>query len=1068
MLSIPTKNQLYVTFFGGVRLTWQGKKITDFATQKVLGLFCYLLDNRHQAISRDRLITMFWGESPENQARYNLRYALWNIRKLFKELDDHLEPILATRNDCQLDPNFPAVTDVELFLQDISTPIGSERLNALIRAVDRYRGKFLDGFTLRNLEEWEEWLYHRREELQQKVLDSIIEIGNTYCEMKQFTKAIEYFMRALSLQSDLDAAHEGIIRAYAAQGKNAAALRQYATYVEIMRREYHAPPKQSIYKLVEAIRSGDENTIRALGISKSEDLYPTTLSQSSDLPQPDSNEIQVVEEPQTITQSSPTSETPEEVEVPSFVREETTPIPFISVPSNSPVFIGRKEELLTLQQAVESLEQDKTGQVIIISGEMGIGKTRLLQRFLEEIPETMVVGFGENEQIPSSQPLQCLYQILQSFLKNRYLSEKHVKDLETLINTDPLSVQSQSSENQFIEQVKKWIISVSSVQPVLIAIDDLHWTTESVLHFFASIAQETKRHPILLIGIFRTFEETTEDAIAASLISLARTGKLIRIELKNLSDDETIALINSRATRITEQLNRKDLVKLSRYSCGIPLFAVELANFLLEENLDFINSPLLEDQPDFSNISLDKLIPPLMLKITNLRLSKLSDQSSELLKLISLLLGEFTIEFVSLVSGLDTDTVEEVFVDLESRNFIHHIERGSDLYFAFNHQMVKIAIADTISSLERRRLFKSIASAIQQWNGEISIEALSYYYYQSGDQLTAAQYLMESAKQWFSFGDQSRSLQYSVLAYKSALDNLVHQPEKMMSIIHSHCDLLVKLDRIKDALNAYNFVIEKIESHSTLSADNGLDTKRDELQKLLKSRSTKKQLDFPPLVLITTKRSLANVKLLQNDVSGAKSLIQEAEKSIETLPNTSATIRETGMILQIKAKLALKEEKTLEAIKLLDNAVELLSKEGLPSELIETWLLLANTYIEHQQFVKAKSTLEKCRTYCHKEGDEFNEIQCYYLLGLLSFREKNYANAELNFSRAIDLIELQSSRVPNLGDIYLDYAQVLWAANKKKQSKEYVEKAEHEFQENNHQIGLEKIQSLRKNKLIPT
>ncbi|MCX7835840.1 MAG: AAA family ATPase [bacterium] len=1064
MLPSPIKNQVFASFFGGVRLTWQGKKITDFATQKVLGLFCYLLDNRNLAVPRDRLITMFWGESPENQARYNLRYALWNIRKLFKELDDRLEPILANRTDCQIDPDFPIVTDVELFLQDLSTPIGTERLNALIRAVERYRGKFLDGFTLRNLDDWEEWLFHRREELQRKVLDCMIEIGNTYSQMKQYSKAIEYFMRALSIQSDLDAAHEGIIRAYASQGKNTAALRQYATYVEIMRREYHAPPKQSIFQLAEAIRLGDDSKVREL---EPPNLTGVSFESTTSISTKNIQTEEPKEEPLSSYEELLTIKPSFKEELPVSRKEDESLVSFTS-PSSHDVFIGRKEELFTLQQAAEIVIHEKLGHVVIISGEMGIGKTRLFQRFLEEIPETMIVGLGENDEIPNSQPLNSVFQILQSFLKNRHLSNKQRSELESLLQTDPLSITKPTEENHFISEVKKWILSVSTTNPVLIAMDDLHWATEIVFNFFASLAQETKRYPILLIGIFRTFEETTEDVIASSLISTARTGRLIKIDLKSLSDDETIALINSRATRVTEQLNRKDLVKISRYSCGIPLFAVELANFLLEENLDFIHSPLLEDRPDFSITSLDKLIPPLLLKITNLRLSKLSDQSSELLKSISLLIGEFSIEFVSLLSGLDVDTIEDIFVDLESRNFIHHIERGNDLLFAFNHQLIKIAIADTISSLERRRLFKNIVAAIEQWDGEINIEALSYYYYHAGDQINAARYLMESAKQWYAYGDKSRCMQFSSLAYKAAIENLTQHPEELISIILSHCDLLVKLDKVKDAISVYNLIIEKIEAHKPLSPEIGLDTKREELKRLLKNRTIKKQIEFSPILLISTKRSLANVKLLQNDLVGAKTLLQQVEKSLDNLPDSPATIRETGLFLQVKAKVSIQEGKTTEAIKLLDNSIDLLSKEGLSSELIESWLLLADVYIENQQSVKAKSTLEKCKTYCHQESDELNEAQCYYRLGSIAFREGNLANAEQHLSRAIELIELQSSLVPNLGDFYLEYAQVLWANNKKKQAKEFLEKAENEFQESHNDLGLEKIQHLRKNKLLPT
>lgn len=1054
--SLP--HHLVANILGGVRITWQGKKLTDFATQKVLGLFCYLLDHRHQSISRDRLITMFWGEFPENQARYNLRYALWNIRKLFKEIDERLEPIDATRNECQLNSNFPIITDVQLFEEDFLAPIGKERLPSLIRAAELYRGKFLDGFTLRNLEEWEEWLYHRREDLQKKALDVFIEIGQNFLEQHHYTKAIEYYMRALSFQNDVENAHEGIIRAYASLGKSSSALRQYSTYVEIMQREYHAPPRASISQLAELIRSGQFQT--------SDDAITQLPNISVDPSDNPLDEINFSQEEVDNDPIDPVDSNVNDTVKSQFSNEKGEVHHLVSSFYTSTEFIGRKNELFHLHQTIDSVEKDKIGHVVIISGEMGIGKTRLFQRFLEEVKTSILIGQGENDEISSSQPLETIFQILRSFKKNKHLPPSFRSELDLFLKFQPTSQYETETERNFIEPVRKWIISLSEYHTVLIAIDDLHWANEQVLGFFASIAQETKRNAIILVGIFRTFEVTTEDTIAASLISLARTGRLVRIELKKMNDDETIALINSRATRITEQLNRQDLVKLSRYSCGIPLFAVELANFLLEENFDFLSHPLLDDQPDFTATSLEKLIPPLLLKITNLRLSKLSEASLTLIKTISLLIGEFPIDFIRVLMGLDEDAIEEQLVDLEARNFIHHIERGNELFFAFNHQLVKIAITETISTLERRRIYKTIVTATQDWDGEFTVESLSYYYFQSGDQLTAVQYLIESAKQWFALGDKSKCLYYSTLAYKSAIEHLPTHPEKVFSVLLNHADFLVKFEQIKDALIILEAILHQADSQKSMTASDGISSKRDELRRLLRAKPNKKISELPPLVLITTKRSLANVKILQDDLEGAKQLLNQAEKSLEVLPDGPETFRESGLLLQVKAQMLLKGDKPLEAMKVLGNSIDLLTRDGLPSELIDSMLLLGNTFLINQQVTKAKSIFEKCKTICRKEGDEVNEAYCHYYLGIIAFQESNLLIAQSNFERAIELAELQSHVTVRLGDYYMEYSRLLYVLNQKKQSKEYSTKSEQIYTEANYNLGIEKLQHFRKRRLL--
>ena len=113
---------------------------------------------------------MFWGESPENQARYNLRYALWNIRKLFKQTEDDLDPLTCSRTTCQLNQDLKIAMDTLEFQRLVNTLPSADRPEQLVKAVNLYKGPFLDGFTLRNIPDWEEWLYHRRETFHQSFI----------------------------------------------------------------------------------------------------------------------------------------------------------------------------------------------------------------------------------------------------------------------------------------------------------------------------------------------------------------------------------------------------------------------------------------------------------------------------------------------------------------------------------------------------------------------------------------------------------------------------------------------------------------------------------------------------------------------------------------------------------------------------------------------------------------------------------------------------------------------------------------------------------------------------------
>ncbi len=1027
LIQTPPKNILTASFLGGAKLIWRGRVLTDFATQKVLGLFCYLLDNSEQQVSREKLTSMFWGDSPESQARYNLRYALWNIRKLFKETEDDLDPFIASRTACQIHPEFHYTTDCETFLTELNTPPGPDRVDALEHAVDRYKGQFLDGFTLRNLPDWEEWLYHRREELLKRYLEGMVEIGNHYLNSRHSSKALDIFMHALSVANDLEPAHEGIIRAYAEQGKTSAALRQYNVYVDLMRREFNAPPRPEMVKLADALRKGGEVPITTIIEEK-----PAPVKIVHTAPEP-------VHIPKPVIENVPT------------IISNTDPVPFI----------GRKQEMISLNQLLDQVSVGN-GQVMIVSGEMGIGKTRLLSTFLKVVPKTFFIGIGESQEIASTQPLESLDHLCEYLLRDPRIPPDMRAEYNSTASSTVVHPEGEvGSEAAIIEAKRRWLIKLAQIGPLIILMDDLHWASDSVLMFFSNLAQEVKRLPLLLIGIFRTYENVTEDAIAPSLISIARTGRLWRIELKKLSDSETLQLITSKASDVVNQMQKEEVEKLTRFTDGIPLYAVELGSFLQEGREDIVHSPMLDDRPDFEATTGEKLIPPLMEKIASLRLSKLTPIQNEILKSASLIVGDFSVKVLKQLKELDDETLEEILVDLEYRNFIHHIERGDELIFAFNHQMVKLAIAETIPSLERRRLFKAIVNAYNSSEESCSPEAMAYYLFNSGDRVAALPFLMQSARQWFAVGEKRRGLQNSRFAFKIAMENIGFNPDGMVDIVLEHANHQVRFGMVKPALDVLNELITQLEPNTTKPEGKKLLARRDELRELLKSPTKPVSKLVSPLTLVTTKRSLANVKLLHDDIPGATALIEQIEKMLDNMEDSKGMLLESGRLLQLKAKLLLKLKKKSEATRLLENSLELLRGPGALVDLAESYLLLAHLAVEKRDWERAKTLLETATDLSLDTDDEILQSNCYHALGKICLRRDEMEDAEAYLQRAVEAGEHSLPSASEVAQLRMDYAEALFQQGKPEDAAHELDVAEECFKTDTNDDGLRKIRKVR-------
>jgi len=632
-------------------------------------------------------------------------------------------------------------------------------------------------------------------------------------------------------------------------------------------------------------------------------------------------------------------------------------------------------------------------------------------------------------------------QVLESIGRDPRLTDTARAELQELFVLQEKVIQQQegSTEPHLLEGIRRWIVSLAKQQPVLVALDDMHWAGEALHKVFSTLAQEVKRLPLLLIGIFRTFEENSEDTIASALISIARTGRLRRIELGSLSYDDTIEIFKKKAPAVIDKLSVEEIERIYHYSSGIPLYAIELTNSLLAGQTDFIRSPALIDQPDFTPTAERKLVPPLLLKISNFRMSQLAPDYVRLLKAGSLILGDFSIELAQQFVPLDRDSLEDVMVDLEDRNLLHNLDRGDRLSFGFNHQMIKLAIAETIPTLERQRLFRDILKAIEAANEPISNDARAYYLFNSGNRAEAIPSLMISARFWFGYGDRHAGLRYSKVAYETALERLSENPDKMLEVIVEHSDHLIQVGAIKAAIDVLTNALQKVSS--TSGSQSNLLNRRAELTQMLR-RDVAPPLGRQPIAVLTAKRALAEVKLLQGDFDGAAKLIGEVEDSLENLPDSEETLRATGLLFLVKAKLLLKTGEAGRAIPLLESAAELLRSHGTRLELAETYRLTARAHRLEKELNKAADALADCYIMCQGEESPEDWISYHHEMGLVNFEQDNFVDAESHFNQAIDICRNNNNVSLNQPDLLRDYARILTTRGDKERARQITKQAE--------------------------
>lgn len=310
----------------------QGTRETNrFRTQKTASLLAYLAFYKQRSHPRDVLTELFWPESSVDAARSSLSVALNALRNQLEAPGiPHGAILAADRSHVRLNPATFAtdVEEYETLLHESKREVDPEKRVALqVNAVDLYLGDLLPGF-------YDDWILTERDRMRDTFMASLHLIIRGYFERRDYDRAIDYSHRLINTDPFQEEACFNMMRLYLAIGRPEAALHQYETLEELLRREMQVEPSKPIRELAARIRH---------------DAPHLSLSIEAPKADPDNRSSQVDR------LSSP------------GVKRKSAVIPF-----QFTRFFGRDSELPLISQL---LEVDT--RLITLTGPGGTGKTRL-------------------------------------------------------------------------------------------------------------------------------------------------------------------------------------------------------------------------------------------------------------------------------------------------------------------------------------------------------------------------------------------------------------------------------------------------------------------------------------------------------------------------------------------------------------------------------------------------------------------------------------------------------------------------------------------------------------------
>jgi DNA-binding SARP family transcriptional activator len=340
-------------FLGTLDIRYDDQQLLKPATLKSQSLLAYLILHRDQPQPRDRLADLFWGDRPERKARRSLTTALWHIRRCLPDK----ECILSDPHTVQFAPQAHLWLDVNEFESQVSR----DDVASLQAAVALYRGDFLDGF-------YDDWIINQRYRLETLFSEALARLMAGQETSGEHEAALATALRLLDHDPLREDAHRLVMRAYCHLGQRYAALAQYRRCREIVLEELGAKPMVETTKLHRAILEGRFAVGRARPV-----------------------QIPVVAPP------VPAGRSPLDVIAPSRL-------------------VGRERELGFLRECWQGAQAGRGG-LALISGEAGVGKTRLVEEFANRLRWRGVrVLWGRCYEFERLLPYQPIAEALQTIL----------------------------------------------------------------------------------------------------------------------------------------------------------------------------------------------------------------------------------------------------------------------------------------------------------------------------------------------------------------------------------------------------------------------------------------------------------------------------------------------------------------------------------------------------------------------------------------------------------------------------------------------------------------------------
>ena len=439
-------------------------------------------------------------------------------------------------------------------------------------------------------------------------------------------------------------------------------------------------------------------------------------------------------------------------------------------------FVGREAEATELKRLMDRMLTGH-GDVALVGGEPGIGKTRLARELLREARSRGCLCLtGHCDEMSGAPPFAPFIETMEEAVRIGPQSVRTAlgdvaPEIATIVPSLRRSFSDIASSPELPPDQQRRLVfgayvdylrRATQTSPIVVLFDDLHWADEPTLQLLGHLAPHVASLRLLVIGTYRDVELDVKRPFAQTLESLFRQRLATRMTLRRMTESGVQEMLAGMSGSPPPSGLSQAVFKETE---GNPFFVEEVYQHLVEEGRLFDATGAWRADLRVSAID----VPEGVRLVIGRRLDRLGEQARKVLTAAAVIGRTFPIDVLQAVVEVSDDDVIEAIEAAERAQLVAPEASQRTAQYGFVHELIRATLVSGLSLPRRQRVHLKIGDALERLRAaslDRHVSALAHHLYQAGaaaDSQRAAKFLAWSGRRAIAAG-----------AFESAVDTSDH------------------------------------------------------------------------------------------------------------------------------------------------------------------------------------------------------------------------------------------------------------------------------------------------------